>query len=282
MTPQRVSIHGGHSGQFCSHAQDTLEEMVRAYIDQGFAWVGLTEHMPPLSEAYLYPEEREDGLDPAAMARRFAAYMAEARRLQAHYRDRIEILVGFEAEGYAGCRTHVQRLAETSRPDYIVFGMHHVDEIPFDYSAAEYARAATRAGGIEALYRRYFDRQYELIQALRPEVVAHFDLIRLYDADYAARLDLPAVKARVRRNLDLIRDVGCILDFNVAALRKGACEPYVAPAILEQACALGIPLVPGDDSHSVETVGKNIDKGIAILTAAGADTRWPKPLRRRS
>ncbi len=31
-----VSIHGGHSGEFCSHAQDSLEEMVQEYIRQGF------------------------------------------------------------------------------------------------------------------------------------------------------------------------------------------------------------------------------------------------------
>ena len=43
---QKVSIHGGHSGQYCCHAEDTLEEIVLAYIEHGYTWVGLTEHMP--------------------------------------------------------------------------------------------------------------------------------------------------------------------------------------------------------------------------------------------
>ncbi len=277
MTPDLVSVHGGHSGQFCNHARDTLEGIVQTYIDQGFAWVGLTEHMPPLDDAYLYPEERQAGLNAARLQARFGTYMAEARRLQTRYRGRIDILVAFEAEGYAGCREQVPRLVQSYQPDYIVCGVHHVEGVAFDYSAAEYGRAALRAGGIEALYLRYFDRQYELIEALRPQVVAHFDLIRLYDPDYAKRLGRPAVQARVRRNLNLIRDLNCILDFNVAALRKGASEPYVAPTILNQARALGIDLVPGDDSHSIDTVGKGIPEGIAVLQAAGVDTRWRRP-----
>ena len=53
--PKPVSVHGGHSGQFCGHAKDTLEEIVLAYIDQRYPWVGITEHMPPVSDAFVYP-----------------------------------------------------------------------------------------------------------------------------------------------------------------------------------------------------------------------------------
>jgi histidinol-phosphatase (PHP family) len=277
MTSDLVSVHGGHSGQFCNHARDTLEGMVQAYIAQGFAWAGLTEHMPPLDDAYLYPEERAAGLDAARMQERFTAYIAEARRLQDEYRDRIEILVGFEADGYAGCRNAVPRLVQAHQPDYLVCGLHHVEGIPFDYSVVAYGRAIDAAGGIEALYLNYFDRQYELIEALRPGVVAHFDLIRLYDADYRRNLERPAVQERILRNLKLILDLNCILDFNVAALRKGATEPYVSQNILSHARELGVAVVPGDDSHSVDTVGKGVAQGIALLEAAGLDTRWRKP-----
>jgi histidinol-phosphatase (PHP family) len=31
-----VSLHGGHSGQFCGHAKDTLDEIVRTYIEQRY------------------------------------------------------------------------------------------------------------------------------------------------------------------------------------------------------------------------------------------------------
>ena len=44
-----VSVHGGHSGQFCHHATDSLEEIIELYIAQGFPWVGITEHAPGIS-----------------------------------------------------------------------------------------------------------------------------------------------------------------------------------------------------------------------------------------
>lgn len=277
MTTLLVSAHGGHSGQFCCHARDTLEAVVQAYIEKGFAWVGLTEHMPLPGDQFLYPEERAADLNVEKMHVRFDAYMAEARRLQNCYRDDIEILVGFETEACTGGGALAERLIARYRPDYVVGGVHHVDDIPFDYSEQEYGRAVRMAGGMEALYCRYFDLQYAQLRKLKPAVVAHFDLIRLFDPDYPQRLALPSVEQRIIRNLTAIREWGLILDFNVAALRKGAPEPYVSAPILSMAHQMGIPLVPGDDSHGVGLVGAFVNEGIALLQQHGVDTNWPKP-----
>jgi len=277
MAIERVSIHGGHSGQFCNHAKDTLEAVVQAYVDQGFAWVGLTEHMPPTDDLYLYPEEREVGLNAETMLERFGRYMEEARRLQQHYADRIEILVGFETEDTPGAATLAEELIARYNPDYIVGSVHHIDGIPFDYSEEEYRRAVDAVGGMEALYCAYFDRQFDLIGRLKPQVVGHFDLVRLFDPIYRRHLMIPDVQKKIQRNLELIRDLDLILDFNVAAIKKGAFEPYISRPILTQALYLRIAVVPGDDSHGVETVGLHLDEGIKILKGMGAGTNWRKP-----
>ncbi len=52
--PSFVSVHGGHSGDYCQHAQDSLDDIVKAYHDLQFAWVGITEHIPPVSDAFLH------------------------------------------------------------------------------------------------------------------------------------------------------------------------------------------------------------------------------------
>lgn len=274
---QRVSIHGGHSGPFCNHARDTLEEIVRAYIEKGFAWVGLTEHMPPADDAFLYPEERRAGLTAALMQERFGRYMTEARRLQRVYAGRIAIYVGFETEDTTGAVDLALRLMAEYAPDYIVGSVHHVADIPFDYSVEAYRDAVAAAGGIQALYCRYFDRQYDLIERLGPRVVGHFDLIRIFDPLYRRHILLPDIQGKIHRNLELIRRLNLILDFNVAALKKGAAEPYVCGPILAQARRLGIAVVPGDDAHSVATVGLHLDEGIRILQEMGFSTQWRAP-----
>jgi histidinol-phosphatase (PHP family) len=275
---QLVSIHGGHSGQFCNHAQDTLEAVIQAYIAKGFTWVGITEHMPPAADRFLYPEELQAGLNARLMRDRFNRYIEEARRLKEKYADRLEIFVGFETEAYSGALALAIELMTQMQPDYILGSVHHVADIPFDYSPEAYQEAVTACGGIEALYCRYFDLQHELILTLRPQVVAHFDLIRIFDADYRQRWPQPAIAHRIQRNLESIARMGSILDFNVAALRKGASEPYLSGPILDQAIALGIPIVPADDSHGVAMAGAYVLDGVAILKQKGCSLDWTKPI----
>ena len=50
-----ISSHS-HSGQFCAHAKNSLEEMVQRAIALQMETFAMTEHMPR-DEEDLYPEE---------------------------------------------------------------------------------------------------------------------------------------------------------------------------------------------------------------------------------
>ncbi len=276
-TIEKVSVHGGHSGQFCHHAADTLEDIVKAYIDKGFSWVGITEHAPPVSDRLRYADEAEAGLSAASLLERFGSYMVECRRLQDKYRSRIQLYAALEIETCSGYEDFVPYLVERFEPDYIVGSVHHVNDINFDYSPSSYERAADAAGGIDLLYQRYFDLQYEMIARLRPEVVGHFDLIRIFDPAYRERIVREQVMVRIKRNLQLIKEHDLILDFNLRALHKGASEPYVCAPILELVRDYGIRIVPGDDSHGVSSVGNYFDQGVELLRAHGISTDWARP-----
>ena len=115
--PPLVSAHGGHSGSFCNHAEDALEEIIRTYIDWGFRWVGITEHMAPVNDRFVYPDERLAGLDAAALQKRFASYFENCYLLKEKYRDQIEILVGFEAETYTGTEAFIKRVVAAFSDD---------------------------------------------------------------------------------------------------------------------------------------------------------------------
>ena len=272
-----VSVHGGHSREFGDADESTLEEVVRAYIRKGFKWVGITEHIPPVSADFLWPWDIEEGHTAQSMLERFAEYFSVARKLQREYRDSIQILVGFETESYTGYVAHVNSLRNRFRPDYIVGSVHHVRDICIDGPPEWYAQAVEEVGGIDALFCEYFDQQYELLEELEPEVVGHFDLIRMHDTDYRRRLEIPKIKERIRRNLEKIKDLGSILDFNVRAFQKGGSEPYVSKSILEMALDLEVPCVPGDDSHGIQGVGLHLEKGIEILKQSGFSTNWQIP-----
>ncbi|MGB7920253.1 MAG: histidinol-phosphatase [Desulfobacterales bacterium] len=276
---QRVSVHGGHSGEFCCHAADSLEEIVVAYLERGFDWVGITEHMPPVDDRFRYPEEIEAGLNARQLYGRFERYVDTCRRLQQKYAKTLQLYVGFETEACSGSISFIHDLVRLFTPDYIVGSVHHVDDIGFDYSAAFYARAVAATGGLETFYCRYFDAQHQFLAAVRPQVVGHFDLIRIFDPSYQETFALPSVQYRVRRNLELVRDLDMIMDVNVRAITKGAAEAYPTRSILRQAIELGIPVVPGDDSHGVDTVGLHIDRAVEVMRELGADLKWRRPAR---
>jgi histidinol-phosphatase (PHP family) len=107
--PAPVSVHGGHSGQFCNHAENTLEEVVQAYIEKGYLWVGITEHMPPVSDRFLYPDEIEAGLSAEILSHRFNRYMETCRRLQTSHADQIQIYVPSKRSATAAAWTMRKR-----------------------------------------------------------------------------------------------------------------------------------------------------------------------------
>lgn len=272
----KVSVHGGHSGQFCQHAKDNLESIVQAYIEQGFKWVGITEHVPPISDKMRYPDEAEAGLSAEFLQERFIEYFQLGRDLQQKYADQIELLIAFEIETYPGAKDYVYELIKQFQPDYLVGSLHHVNGIGIDYNKDYYQQALAESGNMTQLYCDYFDSQFSMLEEFCPAVVAHFDLIRAFDPGYLTTLSDPAVAEKVERNLKFIAENNLIMDFNLRGFDKGL-EQYPSLSILKKAMAKGIALVPGDDSHGINSVGRNYDKGLAVLANLGASLVWQKP-----
>ncbi|KAL2755207.1 hypothetical protein ACRALDRAFT_1064909 [Sodiomyces alcalophilus JCM 7366] len=264
-----------HSGQFCpGHAKDELEDIVKHAISIGFETMGLTEHMPRLAVADLYPEELKP--DPAAslaeLAPRHEAYLKEAQRLRDEYASQIHILIGFEGEW---CRPAygplIRSLAAHPAVDYFIGSIHHVNGIPIDYDKALYARALESAGGSEeALYVRYYDQQYEMLTALRPRVVGHLDLIRLMSEEPGRDVRTwPRVWERIVRNLELVKEYDGLLECNSSALRKELPEPYPCRVIAEQWLKIGGRFTFSDDCHAINQVATNYSRALDYLEELG-------------
>lgn len=287
--------HHSHSGQFCpGHAHDQLEEIVRTAIGKKMLVFGMTEHMPRAEED-LYPEEIESGNTLAAMVENQAAYYHEARRMQQKYGSQIHMPVGFEIDW---CRPESLALIEQTLADhpydYFLGSVHHVKAVPIDYDQAMYQQARDLCGGTEeATFEQYFDEQLDMLQKLRPPIVAHFDLIRLKSDEPNRKFsEMPGVWSRVLRNLDFIVGYGGLVEINTAALRKGLAEPYPSAEICQEFVKRGGRFCLSDDSHGMDQVATNFDKVPAFLEkvsitslyylritespAALLDTRFPQ------
>lgn len=156
-------------------------------------------------------------------------YVSEARRLRDKYQGRLCMPIGFESDW---CGPHsldlIQQSLQSHPYDFFIGSIHHVRGVPIDYDQPEYVRARKMVGGTDqALFEAFFDEQLEMLQALRPPIIGHFDLIRLKsDKPNVDWQSLPTIWTSILRNLDFIASYGGILEINTAALRKGMDEPY--------------------------------------------------------
>lgn len=132
----------------------------------------------------------------------------------------------------------IQGLLSKYPCDLFIGSVHHVHNTPIDYDRKMYIEARERSGGTdEKLAEDYFDLQYEMLKALEPPVVGHFDLIRLLSDDPEASFaQWTGVWQKILRNLDFIIDYGGLVELNSAGLRKGMSEPYPKAEI----CKVGI------------------------------------------
>lgn len=164
------------------------------------------------------------------------AYIKEATRLREKYASKIKILVGFECEWIRQTDlAFIKQLSKDPAVDLFLGSVHHVNEIPIDFDRPMYEAARKESGGTdEKLFEDYFDAQYDMLHDLRPPVVAHFDLIRLFADERDKDLKMmPGVWKKVVRNLDYCVRQGLMIEVNSAALRKGLKEPYPGRSVCE-------------------------------------------------
>ncbi|CCU81492.1 hypothetical protein BGHDH14_bgh00138 [Blumeria hordei DH14] len=271
------SLHS-HSGQFCpGHAKDELEECIQAAIAKGFQVFGLTEHMPRNSPKDLYPEEVIANESIAKLTLRHDAFLKEAMRLREKYHGTIVLLIGFEGEWIRpSYGPLILDLARAPEIDYFIGSVHHVHEIPIDYDEILYSRARTVSGGSdERLFEDYFDAQLDMLRTVRPPIVGHFDLIRLWSERRNTDLrEFKGVWQRVVRNLTFIVELGALLEINSSGLRKGLHEPYPMRCVCEEFLGMGGRLTMGDDSHGTVQVGTHYPAAISYIESLMVKEVW--------
>lgn len=271
--PWMVSLHGGHSGDFCDHATGTLRDVIQAAIARGFKTYGISEHAPRHGDRYLYPNERLRGWSLEKIIADFEQYGDTIFRLADEYVDRITVLRGFEIEVVPHDRyTEIMlEYRDRFRFDYMVGSVHYLHDISIDSSVEEFRQAMDVCGGLEPLAIQYYESVAEMVQALKPDVIGHLDLVRKNGHKFGP-LDTPAIRDAADSALDVIRQCDGILDLNTAGWRKGLDSPYPAPWLLRRAAELGVPVCFGDDSHGPELVGAGIDQARTYLLDNGVTT----------
>lgn len=270
----KISLHGGHSSEFCEHAEGSLREILEAAYQAGYNVFGVAEHMPRVEARFLYPKEIEWGWTPQTLEANFERYAHTITQLADEFADRLTVLRGFEIEvvpqdRYGELVNHYRR---KYRFDYIVGSVHYLHDASIDgYSEKDFLETMAQVGGMEAVAVQYYHTVAEMAQAVRPEVIGHLDLVRLK----ATRLGLAdqvateRVRKAVEDALEVIRAVGSRVEVNTSALRKGLDQPYPADWIVQMGARMGVMFCIGDDSHRPAQVGFGLEEARLHLLRNG-------------
>ncbi|CAO3644327.1 unnamed protein product [Cunninghamella echinulata] len=258
------SFHS-HSGQFCHHGYGELEQVIQQAIKKGFKIYGLTEHMPRYEYKELYPEEIEAQCTPTTLTETFDDYIKEANRLKIKYQDQIQIIIGSELEFiHPEYKTHIQQLKKKWQLDYVIGSLHHTGGIPIDYSPELYQQALTDLAqdNIVTLFELYFDEQWKMLETVQPQVIGHFDLVRIFatkDQSLQA-FQSSTVWQRIERNIDYVIQYGGLFELNSRAWKKGLLDAYPQRDIIKMILEKGGKLTLSDDCHGPNDVGMHYDK----------------------
>ena len=218
----------------CKHAEGTDEEYVIKAIAEGVRVLGFSDHAP-----YIYPDGYESYYK--MLPSEAAEYFSSVRRLAEKYKDKIKLLVGYEAEYYPELweRT-LDFWREGDRPDYLILGQHYITE--------EYIGGAVHSmTGTDdpKMLKRYVDLIIEGVNTGRFTYVAHPDVISFRGA--------PALyDSEMRRMLAALKEREMPIEINLLGLADG--RNYPSERFFTLAREYDLPIILGCDAHSPRRV----------------------------
>lgn len=98
----------------CGHAFGEMEEYVTEAINKGLTTLGMSDHTP-------YPG---DAFDERMPYEKFHGYVDRVLELKEKNKDKINILLGLEAEYYPAYARYYESLLRIYKLDYIILGQH--------------------------------------------------------------------------------------------------------------------------------------------------------------
>ena len=189
----------------CGHAAGTEREYVEAALRAGIRTLGFSDHTP---HDYGVPYRNSR----VRMAvEELPAYADTVRGLAAEYRDRLEILLGVEAEYYPRHFARLLELLRLSGVRYMILGQHFLgNEIGEPYCG--------RPTDDSAILERYVSQSIEALQTGLFSYFAHPDLLGFTGGDDEYR-------RQMRRLCRAAKDGGVPLEINLLGIREGRSYP---------------------------------------------------------
>lgn len=259
LTTRKYNLHS-HT-QFCD-GRHSMEEILRAAIDEGMTLFGFSPHSPvpvdsPCNMSF-------DDVEP---------YFDEIQRLRSLYGDQIEILASMEID-YLGDKWGPANPYFDNLPlDYRIGSVHFVPSaidgtpIDIDGSAERFFKnmAEQFDNNIDYVVNAFFDASEAMVEAGGLDIIGHFDKVIMNGIEYDPNLaDSSIYRRRVVRMIDCIASADIAAEINTKAIdTRGRFFPD--SSLFHAMKRAGITILVNSDVHFSNLVNAGRDKAFAIL-----------------
>ncbi|WP_227937756.1 histidinol-phosphatase [Alkalihalobacillus deserti] len=243
--PIKFDLHTHN--EMCGHAIGTIEDYVKAALENGLEFIGISDHAP-----YFHSDE-DHPFPRITMAKSgFSQYIEEVLRLKERYADRIEVLLGIESDFFPeNCEVY-KRFLDEQPFDYVIGSVHFVDNISiFKKGRWEGLTTAEKVKTKESYYRL-------IEQSARCgmfQILGHIDAMKGFYPEFSS-IQVDAIDHTLR----VIGEHELVIEINTSGKTKDSGGWYPADDILERALFHNVGVTFGSDAHTPDRVGDEFDE----------------------
>lgn len=247
----RVDLHNHTT--LCNHATGTTEEYILRAIELGIDVYGFSEHA-----AMEY--DKEYRIDLAQMPK----YENDVKYLKDKYKDKIEILLGYEVDYLDG---YILDEVINANVDYLIGSVHFLKDSKsfWGFDNPEFI-GKYKDKDINLIWSEYFSAIQFLAKSRKFDIVGHLDLMKVFNF-----MPTKEIKILAKDAIKEIKRSNMVVEINSAGFRKPVKEQYPSKELLELIYEENIDITFSSDAHSVEQVGLNYDKSKSLAKLVGFD-----------
>jgi histidinol-phosphatase (PHP family) len=233
-----------------------IERYVDAARERGIGEIGFTDHVFRFREARGWFDHPLWQADANERLQRYHAAVAAARD------DGLPVKVALEVDYLEGREQAIADAVAAFEWDFLLGSVHWVAGLAVDWDAAPVWEQLPA----DEVWDRYVDAVCAAASTGIYDAMAHPDLAKVFGHRP------PAGGDHEQRLADGVAAAGVCAEVSSAGYRRQLGELYPSRSLLELLHARQVPVTLGSDAHAPDGVGRDFERALAELHAAGYRT----------
>jgi histidinol-phosphatase (PHP family) len=242
-------------------------EYVKEAIRQGFTSLGFSEHS-------VLPFENTFALQPGTET----AYVTEIQRLQELYKDRVQVLLGLEADYIPGISTGFNTQKTELGLDYMIGSVHLVKNGDNELWFIDGPKRETYDNGLNKLFggdirkgvTAYWHQINQMLEEEQFDVIGHLDKIKMHNQGRWFNEDESWYTDLVNETILLIKEKGVIVEVNTRGVYKGRSKSlFPGGYILGRLSEHNIQVTLSSDAHHPKEISMYFEEAKAVMKSCG-------------